>query len=191
MGSKLDIWKPATVNRSSRPILQEGEHNLYVRDNIGLYQGKLKIVNRQNGRIYLTNKRIIYLDNGDISNSIALDLNSISGGEVIERFLRSSPKVKLFLKEQTEMQQTPEKQSESGQNREMVDWVCIICSFNNQVPTDLLLGSDLPKCGSCGIRPSKDHLLKAIEQKKKQVRFFRPGEVFSGSGSSQPALIAR
>ena len=162
MVSRIDVWQPASVNRSNRPILQEGEHNLFVRDNIGLYQGKLKIVNRQNGRVYLTNKRIIYLDNEDIRKSMAIELTNVSSGEVIERFLRSSPKVKLYLKEQPDVQQSTTKRSDGNGDKKMADWVCIICSFNNQILVDTNLDGDLPKCGSCGIKPSRDQLVNTI-----------------------------
>lgn len=169
MVSRIDVWQPASVNRSNRPILQEGEHNLYVRDNIGLYQGKLKIVNRQNGRVYLTNKRIIYLDNEDFRNSMGVELKNVSSGEVIERFLRSSPKVKLYLKELADVQQSSRKRSDSDRDKVMADWVCIICSFNNQILVDTNLDGDLPKCGSCGIKPSRDQMVNSIERRRTET----------------------
>ena len=169
MVSRIDVWQPASVNRSNRPILQEGEHNLYVRDNIGLYQGKLKIVNRQNGRVYLTNKRIIYLDNEDVKKSMAIELKNVSSGEVIERFLRSSPKVKLYLKEQTNVQQSSTKRSDSNRDKVMAHWVCIICSFNNQILVETNLDGDLPKCGSCGIKPSRDQIVNSIERRRTEI----------------------
>lgn len=169
MVSRIGVWQAASVNRSNRPILKEGEHNLYVRDNIGLYQGKLKIMNRQNGRVYLTNKRIIYLDNEDSKQSIAIELKNVSRGEVVERFLRSSPKVKLYLKEQTDVQQSSRKRKDSKGDKATADWVCIICSFNNQILIDTNLDDDLPKCGSCGIKPSRDQLVNSIEQKRTET----------------------
>lgn len=169
MVSRIDVWQAASVNRSNRPILQEGEHNLYVRDNIGLYQGKLKIVNRQNGRVYLTNKRIIYLDNEDITKSMAIELKNVSSGEVIERFLRSSPKVKLYLKEQADVQQSSTKRRDGNRDKVMADWVCIICSFNNQILVDTNLDGDLPKCGSCGIKPSRDQMVNSIERRRTET----------------------
>lgn len=169
MVSRIYVWQPASANRSNRPILQEGEHNLYVRDNIGLYQGKLKIVNRQNGRVYLTNKRIIYLDNEDITKSMAIELKNVSSGEVIERFLRSSPKVKLYLKEQADVQQSSTKRRDGNRDKVMADWVCIICSFNNQILVDTNLDGDLPKCGSCGIKPSRDQMVNSIERRRTET----------------------
>lgn len=79
-------------------MLEADEHDIYVRDGVGIYQGKSKILNRQDGRIYLTNKRIIYFDNKINSNSCCLYLVDVSHAEPIARFLRSSPKVKLYLK---------------------------------------------------------------------------------------------
>lgn len=192
MVSRIDVWHIASVNRSNRPILKEGEHNLYVRDNIGLYQGKLKIVNRQNGRVYLTNKRVIYLDNGDIKKSLAIELKDVSSGEIVERFLRSSPKVKLYLKEQTDVQQSSRKRKDSKGVEVTADWVCIICSFNNQILIDTNLDEDLPKCGSCGIKPSRDQLVSSIERKRTETSVNGSGnehqDAIPSKSPSQPSL---
>ena len=142
------------VNRSNRPILLDEEYTVFIRDKIGLYQGKSKIVNRQDGRIYLTNIRLIYIDNEVQTNSMAIDLDYVSFSEMVERFLRSSPKVKLFLKHPTPATTTPAAKSAS--------WVCKICSFKNSVvqPVDL---QNLPLCQSCGIRASPAVIQQALD----------------------------
>ncbi|KAG7194991.1 uncharacterized protein KQ657_004103 [Scheffersomyces spartinae] len=99
--SYISVWKPISVNQSNRPVLETDEHDIYVRDGVGIYQGKSKILERQDGRIYLTNRRIIYFDNKVNSNSCCVYLTEISHGEPIGRFLRSSPKVKLYLRKGT------------------------------------------------------------------------------------------
>ena len=62
MVSYIGIWNAVSVNRSNRPILEDGEHIVYVKDKVGVYQGQQKILNRQIGRLDLTNDRIIYVD---------------------------------------------------------------------------------------------------------------------------------
>lgn len=154
METHINIWKPIRINRSNRPILDDNEHNIYIRDNIGLYQGRSKILGRQNGRIYLTNQRIIYFDNEDNTKSIAINLKDISSSEVVDGFLRSSPKVKLYLK------------SNGGEisTAKLIAWICRICSYNNQISLDFDLDNgELPKCTSCGIQPNVELIKKAIE----------------------------
>lgn len=165
--TRLDIWHSVSINKSNRPIFQENEHSLYVKDSVGLYQGKLKIVNRQNGRIYLTNKRIIYIDNSNQLMSVGVALADVSLGVVIDGFLRSSAKVKVFLKDSGQHQDQNLGSEPNGSGAEperMCDWVCLICSFNNHVSNRIDLLQELPKCTSCGIRPSKAVILKAIKK---------------------------
>ncbi|ODV79792.1 putative vacuolar protein sorting protein [Suhomyces tanzawaensis NRRL Y-17324] len=157
MTSHLNIWKPILINRSNRPILVENEHNLYIRDNIGLYQGKLKILHRQNGRVYLTNKRIIYFDNTNGANSLALDLKDVTRSEIIDGFLRSSPKIRIMIKVSGE-------ESAQISNKRLV-WTCKICSFNNQIALNFdLENNSLPKCTSCGITANMGQLRKVLEE---------------------------
>lgn len=146
--SWLNIWKPIYINRSNRPILDDGEYTEYIRDYIGLYQGKSKVLNRQNGRIYLTNQRLIYFDNENSANSLAMDLKLVSSIELIDGFLRSLPKIKLFFKDLAlEQSQSVAKQVS------ITTWICKICSFKNKL--EIGDGNDLPTCQSCGIKAHK------------------------------------
>lgn len=149
MVSRLGVWHRVSINKSHRPIVDDDEQILYIRDGVGLYQGKAKMVDCQNGRIYLTSRRIVYIDNGNAAQSVAIDLADVSHVVVVERFLRQSPKVKVFLAEQTV--------KESVQT---VDWACPICLFNNHLTNRNL--EELPKCVTCGIQASKAVIEKAI-----------------------------
>lgn len=151
--SWLKIWQPIKVNRSDRPILDDNEFNVYIKDNVGLYQGKSKIILHQNGRLYLTNKRVIYFDNNDIKNSISVNLDQLTSAELIERFLRSSPKVKLYIK--TESQSSEDKLKMGSAIG--FDWVCKICSFKNHVPGNIHADMEAPKCIACGV-PNKNFM---------------------------------
>lgn len=148
--SRLNVWHAVAVNKSNRPVLSEEEHNIYVKEGVGIYQGKAKIIASQNGRVYLTNKRIIYVDSTDQQRAMALNLSDILRAEFIERFLRSSPKVKVYLKNE-----------EAPQERKLdVAWTCVICSYNNHVASVDM--DNLPRCVSCGVPPSREVVEKAL-----------------------------
>lgn len=157
--SRLDVWHAVLVNKSRRPIFHDSEHSVYVRDSIGLYHGKLKITNRQHGRIYLTNRRLIYVDSKDPLLSVGVELEDILRAEAIDGFLRSLAKVKLFLKERP-----TGPAAVSDQQPETVNWVCLICSFNNHTPGTPDPLKSLPKCVSCGVQTSKAVISKAIQK---------------------------
>lgn len=175
----LSIWQQVLVNKSNRPILIQGEHNVYIRDGVGLYQGRLKIKSYQNGRLYLTNQRIIWLDSLDKMKPIALNMADLNAAEVIDGFLRSSPKVKVYLVEQ-ETAPTTESSSpmNMGGSRISIDgahrtatpivtslnWVCVICLYSNQINSNIDLSSTLPPCVSCGIQPSRTQLEKVLKE---------------------------
>ncbi|OBA24384.1 hypothetical protein METBIDRAFT_28912, partial [Metschnikowia bicuspidata var. bicuspidata NRRL YB-4993] len=167
--SYLFVWHSVPVNKSKRPFLTENEHHVFVKDGVGIYQGKLKIKSLQKGRVYLTNKRVIYLDSVDGSKAVAINLCDVANAEYVERFLRSSPKVKIFLKvaadNTTHLNErgSPEPESAAGRSP-IVDWVCGICSFNNHMSRQVNLSANLPKCVSCGIPPSYE-LLEAVLKK--------------------------
>ncbi|KAI5954069.1 VPS36 [Candida margitis] len=169
--SWLKVWQAIKVNRSDRPILEEGEFNVYIKDNVGLYQGKQKILLRQNGRLYLTNKRVIYFDNNEVKNSIAINIEQFTSGELIDRFLRSSPKVKLYLKVETQKNTNKSKlKSSSG-----FDWVCKICSFKNHVSGEIDAEMEAPKCIACGVP---------------NMNFIQDLQTKSDRASSESAIVA-
>lgn len=164
--SRLSVWQSVPVNKSNRPILTENEHNIFVKDSVGIYQGRAKIVNHQNGRVYLTNKRIIYIDSTDQQRAIAANLADALRAEFVERFLRSSPKVKVYLKTDDPNPEASSREQSPGSTVSMpseVDWPCVICSYNNHLSTKVDLDHNFPKCVSCGIPPSRDQILRALE----------------------------
>lgn len=175
--SHLYIWHSVPINKSSRPILFENEYSIYVKDGVGIYQGKLKIVNHQNGRVYLTNKRVIYIDSNDGSHAIAVSLKDVARAEYVERFLRSSPKVKVYLK--IEDESTPVAGSSTNSPQDLlaslpldktVDWICVICSFNNHISTKTDLDVNFPRCISCGIPPSRSQIEQVIKNAYSQQK---------------------
>lgn len=189
--SWLHIWHRVPVNKSSRPILLESEHTLAVKEGVGLYQGKLKIKNHQNGRVYLTSQRLIYIDH-ELNHAIGVYLLAVCGAQFVERFLRLSPKIKVFLKksypegqdntghDKTRPATSPDTQNGHDEDKEtaattrpalhfdpgpteLADWTCMICSFNNSMPlaTDPAQGAS---CVSCGVPAPQDQLEEALHR---------------------------
>lgn len=185
MGS-LSAWQQVLVNKSNRPVLAQDEHNVYIRDAIGLYQGRLKIKNYQNGRLYLTNKRVIWLDSHERQAPIALNLCDIARTEFIEGFLRLSPKVKAYIRREPQKSTiSPESTSPSNSKQPhtldstvhplapeitTVTWVCVICLYSNQIKSTLNETGPLPACVSCGIQPSRAQIEKVLHDREDSSR---------------------
>ncbi|KAM3074760.1 Vacuolar protein-sorting-associated protein 36 [Clarireedia jacksonii] len=154
--------KHLDLTTALRPSFLPDEVNIFVQDNVGLYEGKYKIPDHQNGQVYLTSHRICYVDNDDPRrNSVAIDLKEVDRYEFYAGFLKSSAKITLVPK--------PSKRS-SVQNRAVASlstpsrsatasplsrtdspfhlpstepppvssatWICPICSFSNPVPSN-------------------------------------------------------
>lgn len=142
--SYLHVWHPVAINKSSRPVLFEDEHVVYIREDVGLYQGRVKVKLHQNGRVYLTNKRIIYVEGAD---AVAVALCDTVRAEHVERFLRSSPKVKVYL--------AVHVGTVHAAPPETWRWTCKICLFRNSITGEARATA---QCVACGIRPSSGEL---------------------------------
>ncbi|KAL3427315.1 EAP30/Vps36 family protein [Phlyctema vagabunda] len=154
--------KHIDLTTALRPAYLPDEVLLFVQDNVGLYEGKYKIPDHQNGQVYLTSHRVCYVDNADPRrNSTAIDLKDVDRFEFYAGFLKSSAKITLVPK--------PPKRA-SVQNRNLsslstpsrsatasplsrvespfhlpaaepsptntTTWICPICSFSNPVPSN-------------------------------------------------------
>ncbi|KAK3307310.1 EAP30/Vps36 family-domain-containing protein [Chaetomium strumarium] len=154
--------KHIDLTTALRPSYLPDEDLLYVQDNVGLYEGKYKLPNQQNGQIYLTSHRICYVDKAEPRKySVALDLKDVERYEFYGGFLKSSPKVTLIPKatKRAPLQprspglagpasrsstSSPATQVEGGLRALPVEspptsnatWVCTICSFSNPVPSN-------------------------------------------------------
>lgn len=174
-----------------RPSLYDDETLLFVQDSVGLYEGKYKIPNYQNGQAYLTSHRACYVDNEEPRKySVAVDLKQIDRVETYAGFLKSSPKITLFPKASKRTSQaiaspvpryaspadalikTPGSPSRSyapspAQARDInATWICPICGFSNKVPPNFDPATanqhtNLPPCQACGIQPPLVHVVKA------------------------------
>lgn len=181
--------KQIDLTTALRPSYLPDEDLLFVQDNVGLYEGKYKLPNQQNGQVYLTSHRICYVDKTEPrKHSLALDLKDVERYEFYAGFLKSSAKVTLILKatKRSSLQSrppglisgngtaSPSRQAESPIRASPVEpppastatWVCTICSFSNPVPSNFdpstaNAHTPLPPCLACGIKPTLTHVLKA------------------------------
>lgn len=183
--------KQIDLTTALRPSLLPDEVLLFVQDNVGLYEGKYKIPNFQNGHAYLTSHRVCYVDNEEPrKNSVGIDLKDVERYEFYAGFLKSSAKITLVPK--------PNKRSAHNKNisalnsspsgsaaasptsrtaspfhlppaeptRSNGTWICPICTFSNPVPSNFdpaiaTAQTPLPPCLACGIKPPLSLVMKA------------------------------
>ncbi|KAF2217621.1 hypothetical protein CERZMDRAFT_108308 [Cercospora zeae-maydis SCOH1-5] len=200
-----------------RPQLYDDETLLFVQDGVGLYEGKYKIPNHQNGHAYLTSHRVCYVDNEEPRKySVAVDLKEIERPEFYAGFLKSSAKITLFPK-------SPKKTGFSGIRSPVprypspadalvgpngssprsvpspapirdptATWICPICGMSNSVPLNFDLGTanqhtPLPACQACGVKPPLALMIKASIAAMSN----RPsGPVVSLSGTARSSMDA-
>ncbi|KPM45315.1 hypothetical protein AK830_g1127 [Neonectria ditissima] len=182
--------KPIDLTTALRPSYLPDEVLLFVRDNVGLYEGKSKLLHQQNGQVYLTSHRICYVDqNEPRKHSVALDLKDVDRYEFYAGFFNSSPKVTVVPKplkrgsyhaRVLSSASSPSRSASGspghseGSYKPPVEppavraatWVCTICSFSNPVPSNFdpaaaNAHTPLAPCLACGIKPTLSHVLKA------------------------------
>ncbi|KAJ2297877.1 Vacuolar protein-sorting-associated protein 36, partial [Coemansia sp. RSA 2704] len=82
-----------------RPLLAAGEKIAYVQNKIGLYRGTIRDEEHDNGTVYLTTRRIIYVDqHRPWDRSVALQLSLVERCSLHSGFLYSSGKIHLYLR---------------------------------------------------------------------------------------------
>ncbi|KAF4632216.1 hypothetical protein G7Y89_g5915 [Cudoniella acicularis] len=154
--------KHIDLTTALRPAYLTDEVLLFVQDNVGLYEGKFKIPNHQNGHVYLTSHRICYVDNKEPrKHSVAIDLKDVDRFEFYAGFLKSSSKITVVPKpsKRSSVQNrtvsslnppsrsattTPLSRSDSPFHLPNPDlapastatWICPICTFSNPVPSN-------------------------------------------------------
>ncbi|KAF2264029.1 Vps36-domain-containing protein [Lojkania enalia] len=174
-----------------RPSLLPEETLLFVQDAVGLYEGKYKIPQYQNGQAYLTSHRVCYVDHNEPRKySVAINLKDVERPEFYAGFLKSSSKITLYPKpskgvsrgptvstgnSQAPSSTTPERTgsplrsltpSPAPVPASNATWVCPICSFSNPVPSNFDPATansrtPLPPCLACGIKPPLANVVKA------------------------------
>ncbi|KFY21442.1 hypothetical protein V493_07408 [Pseudogymnoascus sp. VKM F-4281 (FW-2241)] len=183
--------KQIDLTTALRPSLLPDEVLLFVQDSVGLYEGKYKIPNHQDGHVYLTSHRVYYVDNEEPrKNSVGIDLKEVERFEFYAGFLKSSPKITLVPKPSKRIStqnrvtalsspsrsatSTPATRTDSPFHLPPTEpttasnatWICPICTFSNPVPSNFdpstaTIHTPLPPCLACGIKPPLAHVLKA------------------------------
>ncbi|EHK17923.1 uncharacterized protein TRIVIDRAFT_67147 [Trichoderma virens Gv29-8] len=182
--------KHIDLTTALRPSYLPDEVLLFVQDNVGLYEGKFKLPNQQNGQVYLTSHRICYVDKDEPrKHSAALNLKEVDRYEFYAGFLKSSAKITIVPKPLKRSTLHNRVVSSTGVNSRgstpspaasdsaytppsgpppitTATWVCTICSFSNPVPSNFdpvaaNAHTPLPPCLACGIKPTLSQVLKA------------------------------
>lgn len=157
------FFKPLDLTTALRPSLLPDETLLFVQDAVGLYEGKYKIPNYQDGHAYLTSHRVCYVAVDEPrKHSVAIDLKDIDRVEYQAGFLKSSPKLTIYPKPpknnvksrstggsparsqapglSATRSQSPLPQTSIPQFKQPqlvnATWICPICSFSNPVPSN-------------------------------------------------------
>ncbi|KAK9239800.1 EAP30/Vps36 family-domain-containing protein [Lipomyces kononenkoae] len=90
----MRLWSPIELTAAYRPVLFIDETDILVQNSVGLYEGRVRLPQYQNGRLYLTSHRICYVDNASpLTNSVAFNLPDVKTIQYAARFLKSSPKI--------------------------------------------------------------------------------------------------
>ncbi|KAJ5090536.1 hypothetical protein N7532_009220 [Penicillium argentinense] len=158
------FFKSLDLTTALRPLLLPDEALLFVQDAVGLYEGKYKIPNYQNGHAYLTSHRVCYVAADEPRKyCVAIDLKEIDRAEYQARFLKSSPKITIYPKPQsnkadksrsaasspaisqqstlhpvirTPLPQAGTPQPNPSPKPVNATWICPICTFSNPLPSN-------------------------------------------------------
>ncbi|GAB1525358.1 hypothetical protein RhiTH_008518 [Rhizoctonia solani] len=145
-------------------LLYEDEGLVASQGAVGLYDGKEKAPDHQNGTIHVTSHRLIYIDNLNPRKfSTSCNLSRIKQTDVYAGFLKSSAKVILYLSSHEDKDSSnPEVvvTSINGEDEELElegggkeGWLCPICSYNNPPSAS---DSSAPVCVLCGVPKNDD-----------------------------------
>ncbi|KIJ36406.1 hypothetical protein M422DRAFT_34242 [Sphaerobolus stellatus SS14] len=117
-------------------LLYDEEQVVVSQDSVGLYDGNQKSLDHQLGTVHVTSHRLLYVDAVHPSAcSLAIPLASVTQTDFYAGFLKSSPKVTVFLN------------NVDAEETEVESWICHVCSYRNPPG----LGDTARKCSLCGV----------------------------------------
>ncbi|KAJ2861382.1 Vacuolar protein-sorting-associated protein 36 [Coemansia erecta] len=91
--------EPVEIAPTLRPLLDSGESILCVQGKVGLYKGELRDEEHDSGTMYLTNQRLVYVDQQrPHERSVELHLSHAQKCTLQSGFLYSSAKITLSLR---------------------------------------------------------------------------------------------
>ncbi|EPS37415.1 hypothetical protein H072_8877 [Dactylellina haptotyla CBS 200.50] len=172
-----------------RPLLLPNETLLFVQDAVGLYEGRYKVPNFQNGSAYLTTHRVCFVNNDEPRKySVALELKDVEKYELYTGFLKSSPKITLYLRPsnpsllnsgdrsasrsptKTPIQTPPRSSTPLPPANTPRQWICPICTFPNPLPSNFGSSAAIPPCLTCGVKPNRAVIDVAINPSAPTLR---------------------
>ena len=169
----MEYWHAIETTTSGRPILRERETDILVDYSVGVYDGKSRVQDKQDGRVFLTSQRIIYVDSKlPTTGSVALELDSIQSVEYSSSFLKRSPRIVLFLREALTSSVLGDHGRVKGQPRKdriVSNWVCPICAYQNQTKSDISVDNNNDNnlvCQNCGIPTSYEQVKGSLTYTK-------------------------
>ncbi|KAH9463514.1 hypothetical protein Pst134EA_015604 [Puccinia striiformis f. sp. tritici] len=161
-----------TTNQTINAQLFSSETILESQVGIGIYDGKNKDDRYQDGTLYLTSHRLIYVDRANPHHhSCFLDISLIRQTEYWIGFLKSSPKITLLLgtrgssfsqdsqsiDDQLKFTSTEANQNDILNHPAASHWTCHVCGFSN---------SPELKCALCGIPRELSSTSKSISNSR-------------------------
>lgn len=156
-----EIWRVISLSSSGRPVLDAGEQDVFIEPNVGLYQDSYPIKHYQRGRIYLTNNRIIYVNDNKDMDSLYITYDDVEKLYYQEGFLKSNPKILITVKDT--------KSEIINNNIKTFTWICEVCSYSNNLSIDeknltklIDLQLEMPQCNTCGVSAELRQIRDAV-----------------------------
>lgn len=163
------MFKLNSISLSLQTInaqLYPDESIIIAQEGVGLYDGKDKDLNHDDGRLHLTTHRLLYLDaNRPLQSSLALDLSLVRQTEYWAGFITSSAKITLLLGDPgapvlplspQQLLQPPTVLDEPTPTASARTWVCRVCGMQNvSGPKCTLCGVSRDPAGSASAGPSR------------------------------------
>ncbi|KAJ2082352.1 Vacuolar protein-sorting-associated protein 36 [Coemansia sp. RSA 988] len=174
--------EPVELAPTLRPLLESGEKIVSIQNKVGLYRGSVRDEEHDNGTVYLTSARIVYVDQQrPRERSVALHLSRIQRWSLHSGFLYTSAKVCLYIKEASggdgmqvlsssaaaptsagiagETTGAAATSTGAGSASGAPDWKCVICDYVNR-------GGGVGKCLLCGVQRQDDSPDLGIERSR-------------------------
>ncbi|CAB4256185.1 similar to Saccharomyces cerevisiae YLR417W VPS36 Component of the ESCRT-II complex [Maudiozyma barnettii] len=169
----MECWHHLEITASGRPILRENEKDIFIDYSVGLYDGKHRVTDKQNGRVFLTSQRVIYVgDQQPVDNSVFLELDNIKSIDYSSSFLKRSARIIIFLKESSTLI-VDSDQKENTDKDIKSSWKCPICAYVNETKGEITEGTHNSLiCTNCGIPAEFTNIVDslAIRSVKKESK---------------------
>ncbi|PIA19023.1 Vps36-domain-containing protein [Coemansia reversa NRRL 1564] len=141
--------EPVELAPTLRPLLESGEKIICIQNKVGLYRDSVRDEEHDNGTVYLTSSRIVYVDQQlPRERSVALHLSRVERWSLHSGFLYTSAKICLHIRAASSSNRIQASLSVAA-SPTSANWKCVICDYVNR-------GGGLGKCVLCGVRRQDD-----------------------------------